>query len=66
MSDLLKLRAYAQQLRADACTRLQADRQRLWPHVPDHEFEAIERAVGEISIFEARTALTRLEEEMGH
>lgn len=48
-------------LRRAAQGRMRDDRSRLWPHVSDHDFNAVLDALGEISILEARIALARLE-----
>ena len=58
-----ELRETVRTLRPRAQGRIQADRARLWPHVTDHDFDAVVQAVGEISVVEAREALTRMEGE---
>ena len=60
---MTELREYVKKLRAEAQDRLRADRPRLFSHVPDEEFEGILNALGDISIFEARLALARIEKE---
>lgn len=61
--DLTTLRTYVQKLRGEAQDRMRADRPRLWPRVSDQDFEAVVRALGDISLIEARAALARLEAE---
>lgn len=60
-ADLTDLRATVRELRERAQGRMRADRRRLWPHVTDHDFDAVVIALGEISVVEARDALARLE-----
>lgn len=57
------LKATVQELRYSAQGRMRDDRERFWPNVSDQDFEAVLAALGEISIVEARLALTRLQEE---
>lgn len=60
-ADLTELRETVRTLRERAQDRMRADRRCLFPHVKDHDFDAVVNAVGEISIVEARDALARLE-----
>lgn len=57
------LRATVQELRYSAQGRMRDDRPRFWPDVSDTDFEAVLVALGEVSIVEAREALTRMQEE---
>lgn len=50
--------------RAESIADLRSDRAKFWPSISDRDFGAIERALGDISVDEARASLWRLEREI--
>ena len=59
-----ELKKYVQKLRGEAQERLRADRIKLFPDVPDEDFEAFVNSVGDTSILEVRFALYKLQNEI--